>query len=325
MSAHHRWEPDHPVSRSPSIVGLDRGRVDVRLVPSAMFTWTVSAVSAFLPSSWSVVLSVSLGLAAGVLLFVQRKLDFRGGAVFRRGVQPDQGKSRKSLQDGFSRIPRSRRRTLPATFALACLMAAAVAAHAAAESRPREHGAVAQAVESRGPVLIHAIITGEPRELAPDSRGPGRWAVAAEIIDLAANGMLNRSRTKILVTGGVGWDRVVPGQIIRASGKLKPAWPGQTEAGVLAASTGPLPPDLQPRHEAGQDNAVSPALFKEQFTTVAQWLGGDAAGLMPGMVTGDTSRLDESLETAMKTTGTTHLTAVSGETVTKVYGSILGT
>ncbi|MBT8163178.1 ComEC/Rec2 family competence protein, partial [Arthrobacter sp. GN70] len=147
----------------------------------------------------------------------------------------------------------------------------------------------------------------------------------------AANGMLNRSRTKILVTGGVGWDRVVPGQIIRTAGKLKPAWPGQTEAGVLAASTGPLPPDLQPRHEAGQDNAVSPALFKEQFSAAAEWLGGDAewlggdaAGLMPGMVTGDTSRLDESLETAMKTTGTTHLTAVSGETVTKVYGSILG-
>ncbi|WP_235835753.1 ComEC/Rec2 family competence protein [Arthrobacter terricola] len=42
-------------------------------------------------------------------------------------------------------------------------------------------------------------------------------------------------------------------------------------------------------------------------------MGGDAAGLMPGMVTGDTSRLDEGLETAMKTTGTTHLTAVSGE------------
>ncbi|HKU31188.1 MAG TPA: hypothetical protein VJQ60_11930 [Arthrobacter sp.] len=325
MSAHHRREHDHPASRSLLTVGLDRSRVDVRLVPSAMFTWTVSAVSAFLPASWSMVLSVSMGLAAGVLLFVQRKLVVRGGAVFQRGVLSDQGKSRKSLQDGFSRIPRSRRRTLPATFAMACLMAASVAAHAAADSRPREHGAVAKAVESRGPVVIHAIITGEPRELAPDSPGPGRWAVEAEIIDLAANGMLNRSRTKILVTGGDGWGQVVPGQVIRTAGKLKPAWPGQVEAGVLAASTGPLPPDLQRRHEAEQDNPVNPAWLKEQFSAAAQWLSGDAAGLMPGMVTGDTSRLDESLETAMKTTGTTHLNAVSGETVIKVYGSILGT
>lgn len=217
-----------------------------------------------------------------------------------------------------STVPRSSLRTLPATWAVACLFGATVAAHAAMDAGPRKDGPVAEAAASRDSVVVHVLIVGDPRELGADSRGSGRWAVPAEVIDIAADGLLMRSRTRILLTGSEGWDQVVPGQVARTAGKLKPAKAGQMEAGVLAAATPPMQPNAQHRPEGQyrpetEDNPQGPTQLKRQFGSAVEWLQGDAAGLLPGMVTGDTTGLDESLEAAMKTTGTTHLTAVSGQ------------
>ncbi|WP_442545843.1 ComEC/Rec2 family competence protein [Arthrobacter sp. KN11-1C] len=282
---------------------MSPGRVDLRLAPSAILTWAVSLAAAYLPSLWTGILCLALLAATGLLL-----------ATWAAAV--------RSL------------RTIPATLAVACLFGAAVAAHAAMDAGPRHDGPVAEAAASRDSVVIHALIVGDPRELGTDSRGSARWAVPAEIIDIAADGMLTRARTKILLTGGEGWDQVVTGQEVRTAGKLKPAKPGQVEAGVLAAATPPMRPD--PRRRDTQqspethnrprvpaDIPQGPAPLKKQFSSAAEWLQGDSAGLLPGMVTGDTTGLDESLETAMKTTGTTHLTAVSGANCSLILGGLV--
>ncbi|MBB6402980.1 ComEC/Rec2 family competence protein [Arthrobacter sp. AZCC_0090] len=214
-------------------------------------------------------------------------------------------------------------RTIPATLAVACLFGSAVAAHAAMDAGPRQEGPVAEASASRASVVIHALVVGDPRELSTDSRGSGRWAVPAELIDIAADGMLIRSRARILLTGGEGWDQVVPGQEVRTSGKLKQAKTGQVEAGVVAAGTPPMRPDAQHRPEMKGEMPQGPAQLKKQFGSASEWLQGDASGLLPGMVTGDTTGLDEGLEAAMKTTGTTHLTAVSGANCSLILGGLV--
>ncbi len=66
-----------------------------------------------------------------------------------------------------------------------------------------------------------------------------------------------------------------------------------------------------------------PAALRGGFAAAAEWIGGDARGLLPGMVTGDTSLLDEQLESAMKTVGMTHLTAVSGANCSLILGALL--
>jgi competence protein ComEC len=50
---------------------------------------------------------------------------------------------------------------------------------------------------------------------------------------------------------------------------------------------------------------------------------GDGAGLLPGLVVGDTSRLDPELEADMRSAGLTHLVAVSGSNVAIVCGAVL--
>lgn len=276
------------------------GRVDLRLAPSAILAWAVSLAGAYLPSLWTGIMCVALLAAAGLLLATR--------SVAARSL-----------------------RTFPATLAVACLLGAAVAAHAAMNAGPRQEGPVAEAAASRDSVVIHALIVGDSRELGTDSRGSAWWAVPAEIIDITADGMLTRARTKILLTGGEGWDQVVRGQEVRTAGKLKPAKPGQVEAGVLAAATPPMRPDLRHKDSADTHNRPEalanfpqgPAQLKKQFSSATEWLHGDAAGLLPGMVTGDTTGLDESLETAMKTTGTTHLTAVSGANCSLILGGLV--
>jgi competence protein ComEC len=285
-----------------------QARIDVRLVPSAMFAWGVALCGAFLPSLWTGGLCAGFCIAAGLLLLG------RPQRTPHRPSRPGRAEARESS------ISRSSLRSLPATLAIACLFGAAVAAHAAMDAGPRQDGPVAGAAASRDSVVIRVRIVGDPRELGADSRGSGRWAVPAEVIDVAADGQLIRSRARVLLTGGEGWDQVVTGQVVRTAGKLKQAKAGQVEAGVLAAATPPLKPDARhdpgsgPRFETAGNIPEGPSQLKRRFSSGAEWLQGDAAGLLPGMVTGDTSGLDESLEAAMKTTGTTHLTAVSGPT-----------
>lgn len=293
-----------------------RSRVDLRLIPSAILTWAVSLSAAFLPSTWTGVLCGGLCVAAGLLLF-----GWRQRSRYQRPM-PGYAQARGST------VPRSSVRTLPATWAVACLFGATVAAHAAMDAGPRKDGPVAEAAASRDSVVVHVLIVGDPRELGTDSRDSGRWAVPAEVIDIASDGLLMRSRTRILLTGSEGWDQVVPGQVARTAGKLKPAKAGQMEAGVLAAATPPMQPNAQHRPEGQyrpetEDNPQGPTQLKRQFGSAVEWLQGDAAGLLPGMVTGDTTGLDESLEAAMKTTGTTHLTAVSGANCSLILGGLV--
>jgi competence protein ComEC len=120
-----------------------------------------------------------------------------------------------------------------------------------------------------------------------------------------------------MVMGGEAWAALVPGQAVRATGKLRPADPGRQEAGTLAASSAPG----KPLGGSGLEAAAKD--LRSRFVAASAFLSPDAAGLLPGMVTGDTSVLDEGLENSMKAVGMTHLTAVSGANCSLVLGAVL--
>jgi competence protein ComEC len=129
--------------------------------------------------------------------------------------------------------------------------------------------------------------------------------------------------------GGKGWGSLVPGQVIRTAGKLKPPDPGQQEAAVMSASVPPRTGAEPYADAAGTDDAGAPEWqlvakdLRGRYVSAASFLAADPAGLLPGMVTGDTTALDEGLNAAMKTVGMTHLTAVSGANCSLVLGALL--
>ena len=169
-------------------------------------------------------------------------------------------------------------------------------------------------------------ISGPARALTvPGQAGtPERWSVDARTEEVTVSGTVIRTRAELVVMGGRGWDNVVPGQLVRAAGKLRPPEPGQQETAILAASMAPgagaaggLGAGAAPVGE------VVAKELRERYVAAASFLAADPRGLLPGMVTGDTSALDEGLNAAMKTVGMTHLTAVSGANCSLVLGALL--
>ncbi|MFF2841663.1 ComEC/Rec2 family competence protein [Paenarthrobacter sp. NPDC057981] len=265
-------------------------RTDLRLVPAVATSWGAALVGSFNGALWSWATAGVLAFAAAVLMIGGRRRQPAG----------------------------TRARTLPATFALACFMGASVAVHCAAVATQREAGPLAEAVAGKDGVVIQLLIKASPKEASvPGHTGASRWTVEATMKEVTAKGTVTRGAAEVVVTGGDSWKEVQPGQLVRTTGILKEVREGQTEAAILSASSGPvvIRSQFDVRQSAGQ--------LKQAFVSATQWLPADAAGLLPGMVTGDTSAMPESLGTDMKTTGMTHLTAVSGSNCSLILGGFI--
>ena len=272
-----------------------RRRTDVRLAVPAVAVWAASIAGLWLQPLALAALCCSFALA-GMLLIRRSRLRFTPR----------------------TERPRARRSFL-STCAAALFLAAATAAHSAAAASQRFEGPLAEAVAAGKSVVAVVEVAGGPRALtAPGQAGmPERWSVPVWTRDVSTGGVLLRTRAQLVVMGGGDWGSVVTGQLVRATGKLRPPVPGTEEAAILTASSGP-----------GQATAVpilegSAKELREQFVAASSFLAPDPRGLLPGMVTGDTTALDEGLETAMKGVGMTHLTAVSGANCSLVLGALL--
>ena len=275
-----------------------RRRTDVRLGLPALLVWGAAVAGTWLtPALLALLCSIWLVLAVLLLTRAAR-----------------------------ARTQLARRRSFLTTTAVALVLAAAVAAHSAVSSSQRHDGPLADAVASGKSVVAVLEITGSPRALTlPGQAGtPERWSVPARTENVTVSGNLIRTRADIVVMGGRGWDSVVPGQMVRTAGKLRPPEPGQQEAAMLSAS---LAPGAPASGDASADAApvwqVVAKKLRGRYVAAASFLAADPRGLLPGMVTGDTSALDEGLNAAMKTVGMTHLTAVSGANCSLVLGALL--
>ena len=264
-----------------------RRRTDLRLALPALLVWCAAISGVWLTPEALVALCGGLLSIAGLLLHKAGRAKARSGP------------------------PRAVRRSFLITSAVAVLLATAAAAHSAVTSSQRHDGPLAEAVSSGKSVTAVLEVAGSPRALVPAEQAgmPERWLVPATTVEITAGGHVVRARAQLVVMGGGDWGNLAPGQVVRTTGKLKAAESGQPEAGVLAASSAPVA--LSPAQ--GWPQAAKE--LRSRYVSAAAFLAVDPRGLLPGMVTGDTSALDEGLNTAMKAVGMTHLTAVSGKKI----------
>ncbi|BCW48591.1 ComEC/Rec2 family competence protein [Arthrobacter sp. StoSoilB13] len=265
-------------------------RLDLRLVPAVLVTWAAALACGVLAAAWSATIGVVLAGVASALLLSSR----------------------------LRATGTSRARTVPATLALACVLGAVAAGHCALAAGKRDQGPLAAAVDAHAGVVIQVRVTGSPSEAPqPGHSGDTRWSVPASLVDLTSGGNVIRGSASLVVIGDDAWRDVRPGQHVRTTGTLKEIRPGQSETAMLTATTGPV---VMGSAFDLQDVA---AQLRGHLRDSASWLPPDAAGLLPGMVTGDTSELSESLEADMKTTGMVHLTAVSGANCSLILGGFI--
>ncbi|HEY8471451.1 MAG TPA: ComEC/Rec2 family competence protein [Natronosporangium sp.] len=177
-----------------------------------------------------------------------------------------------------------------------------------------------------GPAAAHASVTAEltvrrdPRPLHdPGAAQRPSWLVPAWLHRLQIDGDADavRLRVRVLVlTGDPGWESLLPGQRVRATGRLAPPRGGDLTAAVLSA-TGPP----EPLGEPPWPQRAAGSLRVGLRTAVAP-LAPEPGGLVPGLAVGDVSRLDPKVADDFLATGMSHLTAVSGANVAIVVGFV---
>lgn len=202
---------------------------------------------------------------------------------------------------GIAVTARVRRATWPVVthtaLAAACVLAVTASAHAQLAGR----APLADLAEQR----VTATLTGtvvsqpEPFTFAPGA-GQQRWVLAARTVD--SRGVESAARAPVQVLSGA-----TPryGATVTVSGPLRPADVGAAEAARLNAD------------EATEIRAPPSALrlldtHRTALLDVTDPLSAQGRGLVPGAAIGDTSRLPDDIAEEMRTTGLTHITAVSG-------------
>ncbi len=206
-----------------------------------------------------------------------------------------------------------------------------VAAVAISGVRQAERAAdpVAAAAQQRSFAHLTGSVSGFPRAVAggfatPDAPSPSspddrrRWRVDIEVAVVEVAGRGSTSTVTVGVLGnGATWAALLPGQTVHVAGRLA----ASEFAGLPTIS-------LTARDPPAVLDGASPAFLvagsiRDTLRENASGLSDDAAGLLPGLVVGDTSGIDEQLDTDAKATGVSHLLAVSGSHFAILCGAVI--
>lgn len=265
------------------MTGSSRSPVDLRLVPAAAAVWIMTWVGLVVAPAGSLGLGA---LAAGGTLVVL----LAAGRAGRAG---------------------------PAVaLVLGCVAVAAVATGlrvAARDSSP-----VARAALDRTDARLRVVVTGDPHLIAAGPAGQHRVAVPARVREMTADrGRWRLSGAVVVLAPAAMWSGLLPSQAVTLDGRLLPPLGGDLTVATVSARG---PPGDVGRPSSEQRAA---ARLRAGLRAAAGHLPDGPRGLLPGLVVGDVSGMDPALVADFRTTGLTHLVAVSGANCAIVAGSVL--
>lgn len=194
------------------------------------------------------------------------------------------------------------------------LVAAAVACAAMVRVEQTREGPLADLARERATASVVATVISDPRPLSGGFEE--RVAFRVRVTEVVGRGEGHRLRTPLLVVADPDWAGLPLGATVLARGRLGPPRdPGL--AGTLSPVGSPVvvsEPDPWWRGAA----AVRASLRESVAHRPA-----DQRVLVPAMVNGDDAGLDPALAEDFRTTGLTHLLAVSGTNLTLLVGFLL--
>lgn len=299
--------------------------VDLRLVPAAAACWgaCLAGVRLAPPVAATVagVLAVAATAAVGSAGSVRRGSARAGhdrdrtprpAATARPGV-PARGRPGGGPDEAAGDRAAERRARGPAARGHVVLVLVVVAAglvSAGSQRTARDAGPLAGLVDEHALVRVVGVVRSAPVPLrgGPDwrERDGDRVRVDVALERVTGRGRTGRAAATVLVLAGPGWAGVAYGARVEALGRLEPTGPGDRARAVLLVR-GPPTVRTAPHGLHGGVRTVRQALLR-----VTDPLPSDARGLVPGAAIGDTSRVPDDLDAALRVAGLTHITAVSG-------------
>ncbi len=222
------------------------------------------------------------------------------------------------LAAGFLALLLAGRASPPATLRRLVLAALLLAAAVLMSTLLRHHAVASSPLHrlaaERATADLVATVVSDPRPV----RGPwgDQVVVRVRVAEVAARGSVLRLGGTVVVLGDPAWAEVTLGERVLVEGRLAPS-DRSGEAGLLTGARPPTRirgPDPWWRAAAAVRTSVREAVAHRP---PAQ------AGLVPALVDGDDADLPAQVEADFRTTGLTHLTAVSGTNLTIVVGALL--
>jgi competence protein ComEC len=260
---------------------------DLRMVPAALAVWVAAWLLTGSGAAWS---GLVTGLAAA--LVVAACLDIAiVAAQARRAGRPAVAVS-VGAQPAVARPA-----VAHAILAAACVLAVTASAHVQLAGRAPLADLAGQQVNA----TLTGVVASEPE---PFAFAPGteqsRWVLAARTVDARGVESVARAHVQVLSSTTPRY-----GATVTVSGALRPADLGAAETARLTAD-GATEIRAPPSALAVLDT------HRTALLDVTDPLSPQARGLVPGAAIGDTSRLPDDLAEEMRTTGLSHITAVSG-------------
>ncbi len=263
-------------------------RQDMRLVPAALACW-LAALGGLLLGWWT---AVAVGLASAVL----------AGLVLWRA--------------------RDRPRALGAAAALLVLGLVATGP-IAWRIRDAQRDDLRTAAADGLPAVLRVVVAERPKPVrgagyADQQAGARSVVLTADVRTASVDGRPVTSSGRVLLLAPVAqWAALLPGQDVTATGLLMPPRGSDLTVAVLSVRGPPGEPGPAPwwqRTAAG---------LRAGLHDLCQVLPDEPAGLLPGLVLGDTSGLSPRVEQEFVTAGLAHLTAVSGGNLAVACGAVL--
>ncbi|MFE9692891.1 ComEC/Rec2 family competence protein [Micromonospora sp. NPDC005806] len=294
----------HDQTNAERFAGAAEGIPDLRLAGLAVAAWLAALAGLRLTAGESATLAgVAAGLAGGLGVHLCGLLGRPAAPVRRYGW-----------------------------IAVAVLLGVVCGATAtAARVAVRDAAPVRALAAERARVTAELVVRDDPRPVRGAPGRPATLLLQADLVSLTpadadADADAGTGTGVRRVTGSVrglvlatdpAWRTLLPGQRATARGRLADPRGGDLTAVVLTANGAPTlhgaPP--WPQRAAG---ALRAGLHR-----ACEPLPDEPGGLLPGLVVGDTSRLPPAVEEDFRTTGMTHLNAVSGSNVAIVVGAVL--
>jgi competence protein ComEC len=259
---------------------------DLRLVPAALLAWGVCALTLVHGARVGVVTVGAVGACALTCCVLLRR----------------------DLAD-----------LLRGPLALALVAAVCVGGVAAARLSTLRPPLIERLVETRATAPVELEVASDPLafgSLPVPAFGGARLLVRAHLVRVTAGDAAHALRVPVVVFAGPAWSGLLPGTRVTAAVRFGP--PGRrTEAATLSTRDPPAvaaPPGAAQRAAAGLRGGLRDLVAERT---------PDVRGLVPGMVLGDTAAVPEQLRDDERTTGLTHLTAVSGTNVAVLLGAVV--
>ncbi|MEU6430489.1 ComEC/Rec2 family competence protein [Microbispora sp. NPDC046973] len=292
-----------------------------------MASWLAALVLLGCPAVFGAVVALAAAVAGAVLWAAAWAAPRRRN----HGATPDRApagdrlavEGRRAGQELRHRLGEEQWRTggAAARVALAVLASVAVTAVVTAFTVHRvTTGPVPDMARRDVTVTAEAEITDDPR-IRPHQGGVSRRETAVVrarmLLVSAARERYSVDVPVVLLGPADGWRPILPSQRVRVRGRLGPAEPGEPVAAVMLVRGPPEP--------IGTPSAVQRAagVLRAGLREASDVLPDDQRGLLPGLVVGDVSHLDEEVRLDLATAGLGHLTAVSGTNLAIVAGAVL--